>query len=73
MQDLSTGQMIPVDSERFANDRESQQRAKDAAIPIRENQGPVFGIGETLEIRGGKFRVHAIAGKRIYLDSLASK
>jgi uncharacterized Zn finger protein len=49
---------------------EKLQRAKDAAIPQRENQGPIFSVGEVLEIRGGKFRVHAITDKRIYLYSL---
>lgn len=70
MQDLSTGQMHALDEEQFRLD---QQRAKDAVIPQRDNQGPVFTVGEVLEIRGGKFRVHAISDKRIYLDSLPSK
>jgi len=48
------------------------QKAKDKAVPNREHQGPVFTIGEVLEIRGGKFRVHAITEKRIYLDSIPS-
>jgi hypothetical protein len=46
------------------------QKAKDEAIPVRDNQGPVFSVGEILEIRGGKFKVHAISDRRIYLDSL---
>lgn len=46
------------------------QKAKDAVIREREAQGPIFSVGEILEIRGGKFRVHAITDKRIYLDSL---
>jgi uncharacterized Zn finger protein len=69
MQDLSTGQIHALEEEQFKLD---QQRAKDAAIPQRENQGPVFSVGEVLEIRGGKFRVHAITSSRLYLDSLPS-
>lgn len=70
MQDLSTGQMHALEEEQYKLD---QQHAKDAAIPQRENQGPVFTVGETLEIRGGKFRVHAITSSRLYLDSIPSK
>lgn len=70
MQDLSTGQMHALDEEQFKLD---QQRAKDAVIPQRENQGPVFSTGEILEIKGGRFRVHAITDKRLYLDSLPAK
>jgi hypothetical protein len=50
--------------------RSSIQAAKDAAIPVRIYQGPVFFVGQELEIMGGRFRVHAITRKRLYLDSL---
>lgn len=50
----------------------SLQEAKDKAVPNRDHQGPVFTIGEVLEIRGGKFRVNGITRKRIYLDSIPS-
>lgn len=49
------------------------QKAKDAVQPDRSKQGPVFAVGEVLEIRGGKFKVHAIAGNRLYLDSIPSR
>jgi hypothetical protein len=49
------------------------QAAKDEIIPVLENQGPVFTVGEILEMRGGRFRVHAITSKRLYLDSLPSR
>lgn len=62
MQDTLTGQMVRLE--------ENTQAARDAAIPQRERHGPVFTMGEILEIRGGNFRVHAITDKRIYLDSL---
>jgi hypothetical protein len=70
MQDLSTGQLHAMEEEQFRLD---EQRAKDAAIPIREHQGPVFTVGEELNLKGGRFRVHAMSGKRLYLDSLPSK
>lgn len=65
MQDTLTGEMVQLE--------ENTQAARDAAIPQRERQGPVFTVGEVLEIRGGKFRVHAISDKRIYLDSIPGK
>lgn len=85
MQDLSTGEMrelndaqlqmvkdaIPVERlEQLGEFERRIQALKDAAIPQRENQGPIFAVGEVIEIRGGRFRVHAITDKRIYLDSL---
>lgn len=83
MQDLRTGNMVPLDPkfleglgeqkgpfESWGNVNDQLQRAKDAAIPQREAHGPIFSVGEVIEIRGGKFRVHAISGRRLYLDSL---
>lgn len=46
--------------------------AMDEAIPNRDHQGPVFHIGEVLEIKGGKFRVNGFSQKRLYLDSIPS-
>lgn len=62
MQDMSTGALVPIEND--------SQEAQDRAIPQRENQGPVFGIGEIVEVKGGRFKVHAISDKRLYLDSL---
>lgn len=79
MQDLTTGEMKPLEGLKeipkmdLMEKLKTLQASKDAAVPRRENQGPVFEVGEILEIRGGKFRVHAITEKRIYLDSLPSK
>ena len=86
MQDLHTGEMLELNPaffkdvmteapprHRVADFEERLQQAKDAVIPIRAHQGPVFSIGETIEIRGGLFKVHAISGKRIYLDSIPSR
>ena len=82
MQDLESGDMVPIDPKllkRFGVEQSigeldrQLQTAKDAALPEREHQGPIFSVGEELEIRGGRFRVHAITEKRLYLDSLPRK
>lgn len=81
MQDLRTGEFHPIPQEfidQFATEQklapwEIAQGAKDKVIPELEYQGPTFFCGEELEVKGGKFKVHAIAGKRLYLDSLPSK
>lgn len=69
-QDLRTGEMVPLDPKEFT--KESVQEAFDRVVS-REHQGPIFTVGEELEIRGGRFRVHAISSKRIYLDSIPGK
>lgn len=88
MQDLSTGELKPIFLDAFKEAipnqafepfeqleklKDSLQASKDSVIPIRENQGPVFCIGEIIEVKGGKFKVSGITSKRIYLDSLPSK
>lgn len=80
MQDLRTGELhelpIPADVRAMFDQlpareqREHLQAAADKIIPDRRNQGPVFLIGETLEIRGGKFRIVSLAGGEIRLKSL---
>jgi hypothetical protein len=70
MREIHEAQMSGLTSE-LRSAEERFQKAKDAAIPIRENQGPVFSVGEELEIRGGKFRVHSMTSGRLYLDSIA--
>jgi len=46
-------------------------RSEMERIIPREHQGAIFSTGETVEIRGQKFRVHAMSGKRLYLDAIA--
>lgn len=82
MQDLSTGELkeLPIPPElleRFDTlseriQREALQAAADRVIPDRRDQGPVFLLGETLEIRGGRFRVFSLNPKKgtITLQSL---
>lgn len=84
MQDLHTGELREFDPAFFKNIPESPmpppfqnlqerlQAAADAAIPVREHQGPTFAIGEEITVKGGRFRVSGITSKRIYLDSLPS-
>ena len=60
------GELIMANAELAAE----LQKAKDSVQLDRSKQGPVFAIGEVLEIRGGRFKVRAIAGSRLYLDSL---
>ena len=64
MQELSTGLIRQID--------DLSQEAKDRAIPNRENQGSTFTVGEIIIVKSGRFKVHAITEKRLYLDSLPS-
>lgn len=87
MQDLSTGEMKTLAAEFFKDIptlpsgepkdcrelRERLQRACDAAQPDRTKQGPVFMVGETIEIRGGKFQVTKIEPGHLRLKSLPSR
>ena len=65
-------------SERSASDfvryrfEEELQKAKDAVQPDRAKQGPVFQVGEVLDIRGGKFQVTKIEPGHLRLKSLPS-
>jgi len=85
-QDLSTGELKALDpfleklieEEKERSYPERLQAAMDRAIPERANQGPVLATGEEVTVidsRGvaGRFRVHAISGNRLYLDSVPSK
>jgi hypothetical protein len=84
MQDSMTGLMVPLESQAM-NEAISKelagklqaaeiklQAAKDAALPVRTRQGPVFRVGEILEIRGGKFRVLKLKRQGIVLKGIAS-
>jgi hypothetical protein len=59
MQDLRTGELVPLDYQNAMRDiiQGKLQEAKDKAIPQREFQGPVFSVGEILDIKGGRFQV----------------
>lgn len=51
---------------------EKIQAAQDAVQPDRSMQGPIFVVGEVLEIRGGKFQVTRIEPGHLRLKSLPS-
>jgi hypothetical protein len=87
MQYLSTGEMRPLAAEFFKDVpklpsgeldqrcrelREAIQKASDAVQPDRTKQGPVFILGEVVEIRGGKFQVTKIEPGHLRLKSLPS-
>ena len=85
MQDLSSGEMrdltpflkdIPkVDPAEFMGLQRVQeqiQAAKDAVQPDRSKQGPVFAVGEVLEIRGGRSLITKIEPGHMRLKSLPS-
>lgn len=68
MQDTSTGELIRLRA--IQNAHSDLQAAKDEAVPNREHQGPVFYVGQELEIDGGKFRVHNFGKRFLMLESL---
>lgn len=83
MQDLSSGEMrdltpflkdIPTlpsgEPAQCRELREKLQAACDAVQPDRTKQGPIFQVGEVLEIRGGKFQVTKIEPGHLRLKSL---
>jgi hypothetical protein len=86
MQDLSDGSMkdltpflkdMPDNSpvERLVGLSKLQdklQAACDAVQPDRSKQGPVFMVGEVLEIKGGRFQVTKIEPGHLRLKSLAT-
>ena len=78
MQDSYSGQMrdiSPFMPPNFAelpkmDQRNALQAACDKVQPDRTKQGPVFTVGETLEIRGGKFKITRIELGHLRLKSL---
>lgn len=70
MQNLKTGEMVPIDLEEKRKSALRLQEAKDKAISDRSAQGPVFRVGEILEIKGGRFRVQSIRRNGLVLKSL---
>lgn len=51
---------------------EALQAAKDRVQPDRSKQGPVFVVGEVIELRGGKFQITRIEPGHLRLKSLPS-
>ena len=65
------------DSQAFTNRlkelEDKLQQAKDAIQPDRSKQGPVFVVGEVLEIRGGRFQITRIEPGHIRLKGLPAE
>lgn len=80
MQDTRTGAMLPLNQKFFEGAetlspferRQRMQHACDAAQPDRTRQGPVFCVGEVVELRGGKFKVAQIKRGRLVLKGVPS-
>ena len=83
MQDLSTGEMrdltpflkdiptMPSGEPRQCRElRDKLQAACDAVQPGRTKQGPIFEVGEVLNIRGGRFQITKIEPGHMRLKSL---
>jgi hypothetical protein len=64
MQDLRDGSLKEI----FGDIPIDEAGAK-VGIP-KQFQGPVFKIGEQIEIRGGQFKVHAFGKTHIVFESL---
>ena len=80
MQDTRTGEIKPLDP-KFLEGIEQLpkleqvrrlQAACDAVEPDRSRHGPVFQVGEVIDIRGGKFQVTKIEPGHLRLKSLPS-
>jgi len=79
MQDLQTGELrdiskfldLPENPTPFEK-RQALDKACEAAEPDPKRRGPVFEVGEILEIRGGKFLVTRIEPGHLRLKSLPS-
>jgi len=52
--------------------REALDRGCEVVQPDPALRGPVFEVGEIIEIRGGKFKVHAIGRNGITLHGVPS-
>jgi hypothetical protein len=78
MQDAQTGELKPLDPKFFDGfatlrgfeQRQQMQAACDAAEPDRSRHGPVFVVGEVIEIRGGRFQITRIEPGHLRLKSL---
>jgi len=81
MQDLKTGKMVSLDVKKELEDitarlpteteeermKKAFQQAAITAIPDKLRRGPIFEVGEVLEVKGGMFRVDSIGEEAIIL------
>lgn len=78
MQDLVTGELrnisqfmpaLPTDATAFER-RQAIDKACQTIEPDPKRRGPVFEVGEIIEIRGGRFQVTRIEPGHLRLKSL---
>lgn len=70
--ELSPRENIEAAFKRLTGLEQQLQQAKDAVQPDRSKQGPVFIVGEVLEIRGGRFQITKIEPGNLRLKGLPS-
>jgi hypothetical protein len=78
MQDLRTGELKAIDPRFIEGIPRMQmqdalakiQEARDLVVPERGAQGPMFFVGQELEILGARFRVDFLSPKKMVLKSL---
>jgi uncharacterized Zn finger protein len=82
MQDLSTGQLISLTPQQA--DEEMKRRAKledfikgiaranefQQPLPPVADRGPIFAVGEIVEVKGARFRITKIAKGKLILRGL---
>ena len=80
MQDLRTGELRditpfiqspPAGATAFEQ-RKAMDKACEAAEPDPKRRGPVFQVGEVIDIRGGRFQITRIEPGHMRLKSLPS-
>jgi len=69
MQNLQTGEMAELPSDYNELEGQKMQEARDRLID-REKQGPVFHVGEVIDLKGGRFKVHSIGKLGLVLHGL---
>ena len=74
MQDRDTGEMMALNSKQFQKEAkndlaEALKNEADRILP-KNRQGPIFQVGEELEIKGGRFRIRSIGKEGMALVSL---
>ena len=81
MFDNKTGEMVPIPDEMFnqlkkesgGNHMKALEKAKNAVMPEKHRQGPVFQRDEVLIIRGVKFKIDNIVKEGMFLRGLPTK
>ncbi len=83
---MSTGSLIPLTPQQLDEEmkrraklddfvseikRMQEQNQRDPVpLPPVENRGPIFAVGEIVEVKGGRFRISKIAKGKLILRGL---